>query len=103
MALYEDIFMVQVGCIQVVMKQAQNLAQAVVRRPSLAGWSCMGPRRRNVVSTTANTSSVEETAASVIASDKEKVDLCEDVCSTSATGEIPSDGGEGQQSAGIHF
>ncbi|KAL3692219.1 hypothetical protein R1sor_005870 [Riccia sorocarpa] len=42
---------------QVVMKQAQNVAQAVVRtRPSLglAGWSCMGARRRVVsVPTTA--------------------------------------------------
>eukprot|EP00249_Psilotum_nudum_P022303 c28464_g1_i2 orf=389-2542(-) len=35
---------------QVVMKQAQNVAQAVVRtKPSigLTGWSCIGPRHRN--------------------------------------------------------
>lgn len=86
------------------MKQAQNLAQAVVRRPSLAGWSCMGPRRRNVVS---NNTGVEETSASVITSEKVKFDLSEDVadvCSTSAAGEsLTSDGGEGQQSAGTHY
>ncbi|KAL5538480.1 hypothetical protein UlMin_044634 [Ulmus minor] len=34
---------------QVVMKRAQNVAQAVVRtRSSLSSWSCMGARRRNV-------------------------------------------------------
>ncbi|XP_024029999.1 uncharacterized protein LOC21388713 [Morus notabilis] len=34
---------------QVVMKRAQNVAQAVVRtRSSLTSWSCMGARRRNV-------------------------------------------------------
>ncbi|XP_065863730.1 uncharacterized protein [Euphorbia lathyris] len=34
---------------QVVMKRAQNVAQAVVRtRSSLSSWSCMGPRRRPV-------------------------------------------------------
>nr|KJB34654.1 hypothetical protein B456_006G077000 [Gossypium raimondii] len=34
---------------KVVMKGAQNVAQAVVRsRSSLSSWSCMGPRRRNV-------------------------------------------------------
>ncbi|KAF8401416.1 hypothetical protein HHK36_012355 [Tetracentron sinense] len=34
---------------QVVMKRAQNVAQAVVRtRSSLTSWSCMGTRRRNV-------------------------------------------------------
>lgn len=37
---------------KVVMKGAQNVAQAVVRsRTSLTSWSCMGPRRRNVVPT----------------------------------------------------
>ncbi|KAB2095334.1 hypothetical protein ES319_A01G029500v1 [Gossypium barbadense] len=36
---------------KVVMKGAQNVAQAVVRsRSSLTSWSCIGPRRRNVVS-----------------------------------------------------
>lgn len=35
---------------QVVMKRAQNVAQAVVRtRPTLSSWSCMGARRRNAV------------------------------------------------------
>ncbi|XP_050216558.1 uncharacterized protein LOC126667595 isoform X2 [Mercurialis annua] len=35
---------------QVVMKRAQNVAQAVVRtRSSLSSWSCMGPRRRSAV------------------------------------------------------
>lgn len=85
------------------MKQAQNLAQAVVRRPSLANWNCMGPRRRNVVSITATNTSAEETSTSVIVSDKEKVDLSEDVSSTSTTGEMTSDGGEGQQSPGTHL
>ncbi|CAK9138940.1 unnamed protein product [Ilex paraguariensis] len=34
---------------QVVMKRAQNVAQAVARtRSSLSSWSCMGPRRRSV-------------------------------------------------------
>ncbi|KAG2727007.1 hypothetical protein I3760_01G140100 [Carya illinoinensis] len=34
---------------QVVMKRAQNVAQAVVRtRSSLSSWSCMGARRRHV-------------------------------------------------------
>ncbi|WCJ23424.1 Mono-/di-acylglycerol lipase N-terminal Lipase class 3 [Euphorbia peplus] len=34
---------------QVVMRRAQNVAQAVVRtRSSLSSWSCMGPRRRPV-------------------------------------------------------
>ncbi|KAK5803164.1 Sn1-specific diacylglycerol lipase alpha [Gossypium arboreum] len=34
---------------KVVMKGAQNVAQAVVRsHSSLSSWSCMGPRRRNV-------------------------------------------------------
>lgn len=38
------------GCLlKVVMKRAQNVAQAVVRtRSSLSSWSCMGARRRNV-------------------------------------------------------
>ncbi|MBA0606173.1 hypothetical protein Godav_018681 [Gossypium davidsonii] len=36
---------------KVVMKGAQNVAQAVVRsRSSLTSWSCIGPRRRSVVS-----------------------------------------------------
>ncbi|KDP27851.1 hypothetical protein JCGZ_18931 [Jatropha curcas] len=36
---------------QVVMKRAQNVAQAVVRtRSSLSSWSCIGPRRRAVAS-----------------------------------------------------
>lgn len=35
---------------QVVMRRAQDVAQAVVRtRPTLSSWSCMGARRRNVV------------------------------------------------------
>lgn len=35
--------------LQVVMKRAQNVAQAVVRtRSSLSSWSCMGARRRTV-------------------------------------------------------
>lgn len=87
---------------QVVMKQAQNVAQAVVRRPSLAAWSCMGPRRRNVVPSIESKPGVEETSTSAVASDKEKVDNCEvvvDECSTSAAGEIVTDSGEGQQSA----
>ncbi|CAN1281312.1 Diacylglycerol lipase-alpha [Linum perenne] len=34
---------------QVVMRRAQNVAQAVVRtRTSLSSWSCIGPRRRSV-------------------------------------------------------
>ncbi|XP_021725563.1 uncharacterized protein LOC110692792 [Chenopodium quinoa] len=34
---------------QVVMRRAQDVAQAVVRtRPTLSSWSCMGARRRNV-------------------------------------------------------
>ncbi|KAL8171307.1 hypothetical protein V2J09_023111 [Rumex salicifolius] len=34
---------------QVVMKRAQNVAQAVVRtRPNLSSWTCMGARRRNI-------------------------------------------------------
>ncbi|KAJ9181871.1 hypothetical protein P3X46_005918 [Hevea brasiliensis] len=34
---------------QVVMKRAQNVAQAVVRTPSsLSSWLCIGPRRRSV-------------------------------------------------------
>lgn len=44
---------------QVVMKQAQNVVQAVVgNRPSLglAGWSCMGARRRTVTTITAESS-----------------------------------------------
>jgi hypothetical protein len=88
------------------MKQAQNVAQAVVRRPSLAAWSCMGPRRRNVVPSIESKSGVEETSTSAVASDKEKVDNCEvvvDECSTSAAGEIVTDAGEGQQSAGAHY
>ncbi|KAH9305490.1 hypothetical protein KI387_009894 [Taxus chinensis] len=43
---------------QVVMKQAQTMAQAVVRtRPSLGipGWSCMGARRRTVSAVTSST------------------------------------------------
>lgn len=35
---------------QVMMRSAQNVAQAVVRtRPTLSSWSCMGARRRHVV------------------------------------------------------
>lgn len=34
---------------QVVMKRAQNVAQAVARtRPNISSWSCMGARRRNI-------------------------------------------------------
>lgn len=37
---------------QVVMRRAQDVAQAVVRtRPALSSWSCMGARRRNVTQT----------------------------------------------------
>lgn len=91
---------------QVVMKQAQNVAQAVVRRPSFAAWSCMGPRRRNVVSSNVSSTDEEETSDSAVASDKEKIDSCgviEVECSTSAVDEIPSDAGEGQQSAGTQW
>ena len=91
---------------QVVMKQAQNVAQAVVRRPSLEGWNCIGPRRRNVVSSNVSSSGVEETTTSAVTSDKEKVDnygVTVDECSTSAAGEIVADAGEGQQSAGSYY
>lgn len=67
------------GCVQVVMKQAQTVAQAVVRRPSFGGWSCMGPRRRNVVSTTICESNEEGSIASAVATDKVKVDQCVEV------------------------
>ncbi|KAK1294322.1 hypothetical protein QJS10_CPA16g01579 [Acorus calamus] len=46
---------------EVVMKRAQNVAQAVVKtRSSLSSWSCMGARRRTVGTST--TSNYEETS-----------------------------------------
>ncbi|KAG6541401.1 hypothetical protein Mapa_017179 [Marchantia paleacea] len=62
---------------QVVMKQAQNVAQAVVRtRPSLglAGWSCMGARRR-VVPTVPSTPSDSEIASSSSLSSQDQTKL----------------------------
>ncbi|XWS38994.1 hypothetical protein CRYUN_Cryun18bG0011900 [Craigia yunnanensis] len=51
---------------KVVMKGAQNVAQAVVRsRSSLSAWSCMGPRRRNL-GPGLNTKGDDMTEASVI-------------------------------------
>ncbi|XP_022760603.1 uncharacterized protein LOC111306882 isoform X1 [Durio zibethinus] len=51
---------------KVVMKGAQNVAQAVVRsRSSLSSWSCMGPRRRNV-GCSLNSKGDDMTEASVI-------------------------------------
>ncbi|MBA0739698.1 hypothetical protein Gogos_012937, partial [Gossypium gossypioides] len=51
---------------KVVMKGAQNVAQAVVRsRSSLSSWSCMGPRRRNV-GTALNAKGDDMTEASVV-------------------------------------
>ncbi len=47
-------------------------AQAVVRRPSLGVWSCIGPRHRNVAATTS--SQPDGVSSSFAASDKEKVD-----------------------------
>ncbi|XVF28272.1 hypothetical protein REPUB_Repub15cG0015500 [Reevesia pubescens] len=51
---------------KVVMKGAQNVAQAVVRsRSSLSSWSCIGPRRRNV-GPALNSKGDDMTEASVI-------------------------------------
>ncbi|EEF45592.1 triacylglycerol lipase, putative [Ricinus communis] len=56
---------------QVVMKRAQNVAQAVVRtRSSLSSWSCMGPRRRSVVPP-ANSKLEELPEASVVSESSE--------------------------------
>nr|DAD38156.1 TPA_asm: hypothetical protein HUJ06_008797 [Nelumbo nucifera] len=53
---------------QVVMKRAQNVAQAVVKnRSSLSSWSCMGARRR-VVASTSNTKEEEHAADSPLIS-----------------------------------
>ncbi|CAM6057870.1 unnamed protein product [Sphagnum tenellum] len=49
-------------------------AQAVVRRPSLGVWSCIGPRHRNVAATTSSQPSLNGVSSSFAAGDKEKVD-----------------------------
>ncbi|CAK9204432.1 unnamed protein product [Sphagnum troendelagicum] len=49
-------------------------AQAVVRRPSLGVWSCIGPRHRNVAATTSSQPSLNGVSISFAAGDKEKVD-----------------------------
>lgn len=64
--------------VQVVMRQAQTVAQAVVRRPAFGAWSCMGPRRRNVAGRTSTEMTVEGDASSSldVCMGKEKVDRC---------------------------
>ncbi|KAK8648172.1 hypothetical protein V6N13_128933 [Hibiscus sabdariffa] len=58
---------------KVVMKGAQNVAQAVVRsRSSLTSWSCIGPRRRNV-SSGLNAKGVDTIEASITSESSEAV------------------------------
>ena len=58
---------------QVVMKQAQNVAQAVARsRSALSSWSCMGARRR-AVSVVAASSNDEMTTETHVTTDRKSV------------------------------
>ncbi|XVF66173.1 hypothetical protein PTKIN_Ptkin10aG0014100 [Pterospermum kingtungense] len=82
---------------KVVMKGAQNVAQAVVRsRSSLSSWSCMGPRRRNVgpgLTTKGN----DMTEASVISERSSEALVTEVVTfdKVKTKGESSSSGGSG--------
>ncbi|GLJ11000.1 hypothetical protein SUGI_0140070 [Cryptomeria japonica] len=85
---------------QVVMKQAQTMAQAVVRtRPSLgiSGWSCMGARRRTVSAVTSSTSAEAESKTLIGECSKFSEPSSENTSSVtnleSAT--LPISGGEG--------
>ncbi|PIA44290.1 hypothetical protein AQUCO_01700117v1 [Aquilegia coerulea] len=52
---------------QVVMKRAQNVAQAVVKtRSSLSSWSCMGARRRTVIPLANSNEEVDGSEASLL-------------------------------------
>lgn len=46
------LMMINAGkCVQVMLKRAQDVAQAVVQtRSTLSSWSCIGPRRRAISS-----------------------------------------------------
>ncbi|CAI0540110.1 unnamed protein product [Linum tenue] len=59
---------------QVVMRRAQNVAQAVVRtRSSLTSWSCMGPRRRSVGPTLLSPKKEDLDEASIICESSETI------------------------------
>ncbi|KAJ4957350.1 hypothetical protein NE237_014133 [Protea cynaroides] len=54
---------------QVVMKRAQNVAQAVVRtRSSISSWSCMGARRRTIGPSSSNPKVEEDATESLLIS-----------------------------------
>ncbi|WVZ71407.1 hypothetical protein U9M48_019998 [Paspalum notatum var. saurae] len=63
---------------QVVMKQAQNVAQAVARsRSAFSSWSCMGARRRGVVNASAKDDMITETCVtSTVESESFVVEQC---------------------------
>ncbi|CAK7333289.1 unnamed protein product [Dovyalis caffra] len=57
---------------QVVMKRAQDVAQAVVRtRSSLTSWSCMGPRRRSVGPSSINSYAEDLPEATIVSVNSE--------------------------------
>ncbi|KAG6756923.1 hypothetical protein POTOM_037222 [Populus tomentosa] len=57
---------------QVVMKRAQDVAQAVARtRPSLASWSCMGQRRRSVGPSLVNSITQDLPEATILSENSE--------------------------------
>ncbi|KAL3577498.1 hypothetical protein D5086_019002 [Populus alba] len=57
---------------QVVMKRAQDVAQAVARtRPSLASWSCMGQRRRSVGPSLVNSNTQDLPEATIVSENSE--------------------------------
>ncbi|KAI5572361.1 hypothetical protein BDE02_10G007200 [Populus trichocarpa] len=57
---------------QVVMKRAQDVAQAVARtRPSLTSWSCMGQRRRSVGPSSVNSNTQDLPEATIVSVNSE--------------------------------
>ncbi|KAH9626433.1 hypothetical protein KSS87_004935 [Heliosperma pusillum] len=82
---------------QVVMKSAQNVAQAVVRRrPTLSSWSCMGARRRNIAQSVNPEEGIAE--APLITSSSSEALVTE--LSTSGT-ELNNDDYSGSSSEGL--
>lgn len=84
---------------QVVMRQAQTMAQAVVfTRPSLglSGWSCMGARRRTVSTTTTSSSPVEGESKALMSESSDSVesavvhssDIKTSECATSSSSSV---------------
>ncbi|XP_011007063.1 PREDICTED: uncharacterized protein LOC105112872 [Populus euphratica] len=85
---------------QVVMKRAQDVAQAVARtRPSLTSWSCMGQRRRSVGPSSVN-SNIQDLPEATILSENSEALVTEVQTKDSLQIKLESSCGSGHDDAG---